>query len=253
MFASRPHPALSAPPPLEPVTTALFTDLDGTLAPLQPRPGMVGPDADRRRLLEGLLRRLDGRLAVISGRALADLDRILENRPMAVGAAHGLVRRDAAGRLYQMPAPPALGEARDAVRAFATADRRLLVEDKGLALALHYRRAPEAAEAALDLMRRLAAAYELVVQEGDMVVELRGSGPNKGDAVRAFMGESPFSGATPVFLGDDLTDEDGFAAAAALGGYGVVVGSRRPTLARYAVADIEAALTWLQSALEPAA
>ena len=91
---------------------------------------------------------------------------------------------------------------------------------------------------------------DLGLQQGDMVVELRAPGPDKGDAVRAFMTEAPFAGATPVFLGDDLTDEDGFIAATALGGYGVIVGARRPTAARYGLADVEAAADWLGRTLK---
>ena len=83
-----------------------------------------------------------------------------------------------------------------------------------------------------------------------MVVELKGPGPNKGDAVRAFMGEAPFAGHAPVFIGDDLTDEDGFEAVQALGGYGVIVGARRPTAARFAVEDVAAARAWLERAAE---
>jgi trehalose 6-phosphate phosphatase len=78
-----------------------------------------------------------------------------------------------------------------------------------------------------------------------MVVELRAPGPNKGEAVEAFMREPPFAGATPIFLGDDLTDEDGFRAARKLGGFGVIVGPRRPTQALFALADVADAQAWL--------
>ena len=86
-----------------------------------------------------------------------------------------------------------------------------------------------------------------------MVVEVRAPGPDKGAAIAAFMAEPPFAGHAPVFLGDDLTDEDGFRAAARLGGYGVVVGPRRPTAATYALAGVEAARAWLIAALEASA
>ena len=242
-------PDLDAPPPLDVRTAALFTDLDGTLARLQPAPGLVGPDAARRKLLEGLRQALDGRLAVVSGRGLADLDRILEGSAPALAAVHGLVRRDALGRTHQAPTPPGLADARASVEAFARADRKLSVEDKGPAVALHYRASPGAEEACQDLAHRLALSHDLRFQQGDMVVELRAAGPDKGDAVLDFMAEPPFVGAVPVFLGDDLTDEDGFAAASALGGYGVIVGARRPTAAKYALADVDAAADWLGRAV----
>jgi len=236
------------PPPALTDDVALFTDLDGTLAPLAERPGLVKPDAGRRRMLARLQRSLDGRLAVVSGRGLDDLDRILEHDVTAVSAAHGLVRRSADGVVRAAPRPAALDDARDALDAFVRADRGLLLEDKGPAIALHYRRSPAAAEACQDLVRRLALAGDLLVQQGDMVVELRAPGPDKGDALRAFMAEAPFAGFMPVFIGDDLTDEHGFDAAAALGGFGVVVGPRRPTAALYALADVAAALDWFDAA-----
>jgi trehalose 6-phosphate phosphatase len=244
------HPAhLPAPPRLDLPNTSLFTDLDGTLAPIEQRPTLVGPDAARRRLLDDVAEALGGRLGVISGRTLADLDRILERRIAPIAAVHGLVRRSADGRVFQMPPYPGLARARDPLTAFAEADPGLLLEDKVQALALHYRRSPSATEAVLDLARRLAETCGLTIQRGDMVVELRGPGPNKGDALRAFMIEPPFAGATPVFLGDDFTDEDAFTAAQNLGGWGVIVGPRRPTNAVYALDDVGAARAWLAGAL----
>lgn len=238
-------PALAPPPSLEGWTLALFADLDGTLAPIEETPDAVRPDPARRRLLEALETRLGGRLAVVSGRSLADLDVLLEGRVMAVAALHGLERRRADGELLRAADPQATRAALETVRDFAKADRRLLVEDKGLSVALHFRRAPEDAEACRELAHRLGAQHGLKVQAGDMVVELRAPGPDKGAAVEAFMREAPFAGATPVFLGDDLTDEDGFAAVRALGGVAIIVGERRPTKAQYALPDVAAAQAWL--------
>ena len=249
-FSTLKDDALPEPPVPRLARIALFADLDGTLAPIEATPGAVKPDASRRRLLDALARALAGRLAVVSGRALDDLDRVLEGRVRAVAAVHGLVRRTAAGRILATGDGPRVGEALKAFLAYAKADRRLLVENKGEAVALHYRAAPAAAEACRALARRLGAHLGLKVQEGDMVVELRTLGPDKGDAVTAFMAEAPFAGFLPVFLGDDLTDEHGFEAASALGGYGVIVGRRRPTAALYALADVGAAQTWLRRVLE---
>jgi len=241
---------LPPPPSLDLGRSAVFADLDGTLAPIEATPGGVSPDADRRRLLDALSRRLSGRLAVVSGRALDDLDRLLDGRVPAIGAVHGLVRRTAAG-VIEAPAPDiGADQARAAMLAFAKADAGLLVEDKGPAVALHYRRSPQAREACLELAQGLAARLGLVVQPGDMVVELRLPGPDKGDAVQAFMGEAPFKGFMPVYIGDDFTDESGFRAARANGGFGVIVGARRPTDAAYGLADVDAAKNWLAAAIE---
>ncbi|HEY0436027.1 MAG TPA: trehalose-phosphatase [Phenylobacterium sp.] len=239
---------LPAPKPLRLGETALFLDLDGTLAPIAARPQDVRPDPRRNGLLKRLCDQLDGRLAVVSGRTLADIDRILEGRVTAVAAVHGLVRRDPRGRVSETPPHPHLASAAAELRAFAARDPNLIVEEKGLSVALHFRLAPRYAAAARACAADLAAETGLVLQEGAMVEELRTPGPDKGASVRAFLAEPPFAGARPVFMGDDATDEAGFAAARALGGMGVLVGARRQTRAGCRLPGVEAALAWLEAA-----
>jgi len=239
---------LPPPPPTLPHPCALFLDLDGTLAPFQATPCAVGPEARRQALLSRLAADLDGRVAVVSGRDLQDIDRILAGGVTPVAAVHGLVRRDARGRVSALPAHDGLGQARETLKALSRCERGLLFEDKTLSVALHYRNVPEAAEAVVEASERLARVTGLVLQLGDMVAELRTPGCDKGQAVAAFLQEQPFAGTTPVFVGDDLTDEDGFAAATRLGGFGVLVGPPRPTLARYRLEDVESVLAWLEGA-----
>ena len=238
----------TSPAPLALARAALFLDLDGTLAPIAARPQDVVPDPRRTGILEKLMRGLDGRLAVVSGRTLCDIDRILEGRVPAVAAVHGLVRRDADGRITPTEPHPALPQAVAALRLFAAGHPGLLVEDKILSATLHYRGDPDHAQAARMEAERIAARTGLMLQPGDMVVELRTPGPTKGDSVEAFLAHAPFTGATPIFLGDDLTDEDGFAAAERLGGYGVLVGPKRVTAAHLRLDDVDAALAWLEAA-----
>lgn len=226
---------------------AVFADLDGTLASIEAVPSSVTPRQARTRLLLNLSQALDGRLAVISGRGLADVDRILEGSVMAVAAVHGLVRRSASGEVAAAGGAERVPEAVAAFRALAEADAGLLVEDKGASAALHYRGSPGAAKACADLADQLSRSLGLRVQPGDQVVELRAPGPDKGDAVRTFMSEPPFAGSTPLFIGDDLTDEAGFAAVRGLGGWGVIVGPRRPTAAQYALSNVDAAFAWLMA------
>jgi trehalose 6-phosphate phosphatase len=243
--------ALSRPPPLRLREAALFLDLDGTLAPIAARPQDVRPDPRRTSLLERLAGPLDGRLAVVSGRTLADVDRILEGCVTTVAAVHGLVRRGPDLKIFETPAHPDLPLAVGAFQAFATRDSGLIVEEKaGLSVALHFRLAAGCGAAARDCARAVAATTGLTQQDGDMVEELRTPGATKGDSVRAFMASPPFAGARPVFVGDDATDEDGFAAAQALDGIGICVGpSRHPTLARFRLDGVDAALAWLEAAL----
>ena len=240
---------LPAPKPLSLRDCALFLDLDGTLAPIAARPQDVHPDPRRTDVLERLAEALGGRLAVVTGRTLADADRILEGRVTAVAAVHGLVRRDPQGRLHEHPPHSRLHEAAEAFRAFAARDSGLIVEEKGLSVALHFRLAQRHADLARACARRLAAETGLTLQDGDMVEELRTPGPTKADSVMAFMAEPPFEGASPVFMGDDATDEDGFAAARALHGSGILIGPPRATGAKFRLPDVEHALAWLEAAL----
>jgi trehalose 6-phosphate phosphatase len=240
---------LPAPKPLRLQGTALFLDLDGTLAPIAARPQDVRPDPRRTQLMERLDEALEGRLAVVSGRTLADVDRILEGRVVAVAAVHGLVSRNADGRVTERAPHPKLGEAAERFRAFASRDSGLIVEEKGLSVALHFRLAQAHAEAARLCAEEVAADTGLALQHGDMVEELRTPGPTKGDSVERFLNVAPFAGARPVFVGDDATDEHGFEAVQARGGMGVLVGPPRPTHASYRILGVEEALAWLEAAL----
>ena len=242
------HSTLPAPDPLGPAE-ALFCDLDGTLAPIAPRPQDVSMGADRRALLRRMSERLHGRLAILSGRAIGDVDRILDQAIVPMAGVHGLEHRSADGRVRRAAPSPGLVAARAALRAHVERNPTLLLEDKGLSLALHFRGAPALAAECLRLAQRLARSNALAVQPGDMLVELRTPGADKGDALRAFMTEAPFAGATPVFVGDDLTDEDAFVAARALGGTGVLVGSSRPSAASRRLADVEAVFAWIEASL----
>jgi trehalose 6-phosphate phosphatase len=240
---------LSPPPPLETARCALFLDLDGTLAPIVERPQDVRPDPRRTFILRRLAERLDRRLAIVSGRTVAEIAAITEDAVAAVAGVHGLQRRTVLGEEIIAQPDPDLGEAASVLRALERAQPQLVVEEKGLSVALHYRALPAACEAVREAARRLEAATNLIMQEGDMVVELRTAGADKGQAVDAFMAEWPFQGARPIFVGDDLTDEDGFLAAEAAGGYGVLVGRPgRSSLARHRLPDVAAVLDWLEAA-----
>jgi trehalose 6-phosphate phosphatase len=237
------------PGPLELEGVALFLDLDGVLAPISARPDDVRPDAARTRLLKALRDGLGGRLAVISGRTIADLDRILDGSVSAIAGVHGLERRGDDGRVWRAEPSPALGGARTVFEGLAQAWPGVAVEEKGLSIGVHYRAAPAALAAVREAVERMTPTDDLVVQWGQMVAELRTPGPDKGDALAAFMVEPPFAGSRPVFVGDDLTDEHGFTAAAAAGGFGVLVGPPRPTAARMRLENVAAVFDWLNAAL----
>jgi trehalose 6-phosphate phosphatase len=199
---------------------ALFLDFDGTLVDIAPRPDAVHVPPCLPALLGRLARRLEGALAVVSGRALEDLDRMLPVAlPMA--AEHGAaLRRDPGGRIERpdLPRPP--GAWREAAAAFAASRPGVLLEEKPRGLVLHYRLAPDAgAEARARLLA--GAPQDFALLPAHMAWEVRPRAVSKATAVAALMAAPPFSGRVPVFIGDDATDEEGMAECRARGGFGL--------------------------------
>lgn len=237
-------------PPTRLQRAALFLDMDGVLAPLAATPDAVVPDARRTAVVRDLAGRLHGRVAIISGRTIAEIDRISGNASVSASGVHGLERRRADGLLERVDADPAVRDAVAAFQSFASTRPGMIVEDKAVSAGLHYRQARDEAMAVAALAQRLADETGLTLQAGNLVVELKTPGTDKGTALTAFMAEAPFIGAVPIMLGDDLTDEDGFRAAEAMGGFGVLVGPARKTVARYNLADVDAVLDWLDAVEE---
>ncbi|TAM47183.1 MAG: trehalose-phosphatase [Acidobacteria bacterium] len=224
---------------------AVFLDVDGTLLEFGERPAAVTIRPGLLTTLDVLRRRIP--LALISGRAISDLDRLFAPLRLPAAGQHGAERRSRGGRIHTANVPGAgLAGARRRLAAWARAYPRIALEDKGLSLAMHYRGAPELAaearRAAHDELARLGGDYVLGV--GQMVVEIRPKGWDKGRAVMEFMGEPPFAGRVPVVVGDDVTDEDGFAAANRLGGQSIKVGAGA-TVARWRLAGVTQVLAWL--------
>jgi len=226
---------------------AYFLDIDGTLIDFGDSPARTQLAARHRRLLQRLRRRTGGAVAIVSGRSIADIDRIFRTSAWPAAGQHGAERRDARGRHSRLSKfNPGLARVRAHLAAAVSRHPGLLLEDKGYSIALHYRRAPRLAAYAHRLVRAqlplLGASY--CVQRGKRLVELNPAGRDKGAAVLAFMRETPFLGRTPVFVGDDLTDEYGFETVNALGGVSVKVG-RGATAAVMRVRDVRSVWDWL--------
>lgn len=275
-----PRPSLVAEPPVggatETVTSpdpmerfagargwALFLDIDGTLLDLAPHPERVVVPADLPGRLRRLSRALDGALALVSGRPLAGIDRLFPRELDAVGT-HGAEWR--LNDRTEVLALPGVGDKGGDKGGDRGGDSGLLrggpaagplarlerlpgvwLEAKPRGLAIHYRQAPEWAETTRDLARALLVAlgpaYRL--QAGKEVLEILPAQASKGAGIRRLMALPPYRGRTPVFAGDDLTDEDGFAAVNALGGLSIRVGTGDGTQARYRLATPAALRDWL--------
>jgi trehalose 6-phosphate phosphatase len=230
-----------------PRDTALFLDVDGTLLHIADTPDAVTIERATLELLARIHRATGGGLALITGRRIGDIDRLFAPLALPVAGQHGFERRDAAGRVHRHAQPaPQLAASRARLAAFAHEHPGVLIEDKELTLAAHYRLAPQAESKLAALAADLAAESGgvLAVQRGKMVFELRPAGKDKGTAIAEFMGEAPFRGRTPVFVGDDLTDEYGFSIVNGRGGVSVKVGDG-PTEARLRVSDVDAVRAWL--------
>lgn len=225
-----------------PAEIALFLDVDGTLLHIADTPDAVTIGRATIELLARAHAATGGALALITGRSIADADRLFAPLALPVAGQHGFERRDAAGALHRHADTAAeLAELRPEIDAFAADRPGVVVEDKGLTLAVHYRLAPDAERALATLAERLVArpGSTLAIQRGKMVIELRPAGRDKGTAIAEFMGEPPFRGRTPVFLGDDVTDEFGFGVVNGLGGVTVKVGAG-PSEARLRLAGVDA-------------
>ena len=239
-------------PPVAESGWAYFLDLDGTLLDLAATPDAIRVDSALPALLSDLQRACAGAVALISGRSLADLDLRLGLPHLPKAGQHGLERRDAAGRVWRHASPPQAWQTIQA--ALAPLLRRhsgLLLEDKGLTLALHYRQAPALASHVHQLMRRLVAEIgeDLVVQTGKCLVEVKPAGVHKGTAISEYLAEPPFRDRRPVFIGDDKNDEHGFSVVNAHHGISIGVGLGS-TNARYRLPDVIAVRNWLASAAD---
>lgn len=226
---------------------ALFFDFDGTLADLAALPGAVQVDAQVPRLLAQLAAALDGAVAVVSGRPIAEIDQCLLPLKVPVAGVHGAERRGADG-ITRRIAVSALEESATLLDALCSRHPKLLMERKPGAIALHYRQAPELEDECIAAMTEaVRRADGMALMRGKMVVEMKPRRASKGMALQCFMEERPFRLRRPWFFGDDITDEGAFDLVQTLGGVAVKVGEGE-TLAAHRLPDPAAMRHWLGQA-----
>ena len=237
-------------PPAARCDWAYFFDVDGTLVDFADTPAGVRVSAQLRALLQELYQCAGGAVALMTGRPISEIDALFPSVRLPVAGQHGAERRDAEGRATRHEATQDLTPVRQRLAQAIFDKPGLLLEDKGLSLALHYRRIPGLAGFVHETMEALLAGLhgDYCLQQGKSVVELKPTGKDKGRAVLEFMAEPPFAGRTPTFVGDDATDEYGFARVNELGGYSIKVGPG-DTAARWRLDNVKAVETWLRSIL----
>ena len=234
-------------PPVPSLQWCLFLDVDGTLIELTDSPLDTVADAELKALLGQVAERLGGAIALISGRSIDYLDGLFSPLKLPAAGLHGVERRRASGTLQGASfTDTQLTAARASVNTLVQAHPGTSVEDKGRTLAVHYRMAPqhEAAlrQALVDIAKPLGTNYH--IQEGNKVLEIKPRGFTKATAIKAFMQEPPFSGRKPVFVGDDLTDQDGFRMVEDQGGVSIAVGDR--VHGQFRFETVSAVRRWLQ-------
>ncbi|MDU0338779.1 MULTISPECIES: trehalose-phosphatase [Bosea] len=232
--AAEPH----APPAVRTSSIALFLDFDGTLVEIAPSPEDVRLDRRVPGALDALRQRLDGALALVSGRPVAFLDAMTAPFRFDAAGLHGAQIR-LGGEEAPLAAPSeALHVATRAMVRFANANVGIIVEDKRQSVALHWRLAPALADEALELMERLAAEIgpSMRLQRGKAVAELVPATASKGGAIAWLMQQQAYAGRQPIFVGDDITDENGFAAVNDAGGLSIRIGEGQ-TCARHRLAS----------------
>lgn len=229
---------------------AMFLDFDGTLVGIAERPDLVRIPPELLKTLQHTHDQLAGALALITGRSISDLDQLLSPLRLPTAGVHGLEYRDNSGIIHSIPAISIPKHIRNRLITIATSDPGLILEDKGNSLAMHYRQSPTKESFIRHELEDIFSELgpDFVLQNGKMVLELRQAAATKGTAVEKFMSEPPFAGRRPVFIGDDITDEDAFRVVNEMQGYSVRVGDAcENSAARYTLPDVAAVHDWIVS------
>jgi trehalose 6-phosphate phosphatase len=227
---------------------ALFLDVDGTLLEFCNNPDDVYPGVELNLILKSLSSLLKGALALVTGRRVLEIDRIFHPLQLPVGGQHGLEHRDAEGNFKLVKNLKFPENIRSQIQCFGEIYPECAIEDKTLTMAIHYRRAPKLEEKVLKFVNKLIEGEKhFHAISGNMVIEIKPLGVDKGQSIALFMENEPFVDKLPIFIGDDVTDEDGFRYINANNGISIKVGTITSSLARYNLNNVNAVHDWLGS------
>jgi trehalose 6-phosphate phosphatase len=235
----------------DPSGYALFLDVDGTLLEIAPTPEDVTVPAELAALLGHIAKGLDGALAIITGRQLAEIDALLAPAKLAGAGVHGAELRLTPGGEITAVAATIPKELVDEITQLAQRWPGAIIEPKGPGLAIHYRQAPtlkpviEAELEAALARHRNGSGNDLVLSEGRKLFEVVPAGQSKGTALTALAALPQFRNRIPIMIGDDAGDEPAFAAAAQLGGIGLRVGGEHFGQAKVDLDGPQSVLAWL--------
>ena len=227
---------------------ALFLDVDGTLLEFCNNPDDVYPGVELNLILKSLSSLLKGALALVTGRRVLEIDRIFHPLQLPIGGQHGLEHRDAEGNFKLVKSLKFPENIRSQIQCFGEIYPECAIEDKSLTMAIHYRRAPKLEEKVLKFVNKLIEGEKhFHAISGNMVIEIKPLGVDKGQSIALFMENEPFVDKLPIFIGDDVTDEDGFRYINANNGISIKVGTITSSLARYNLNNVNAVHDWLGS------
>jgi trehalose 6-phosphate phosphatase len=237
---------------LLPKQHALFLDFDGTLADIAPHPSAVQVHDGMVRTLHNVYQLFGGALAIVSGRPIAEIDAYLDPLVLPAAGEHGAQWRSSSGDFFELndqAIAPILEPILQAAKQLAQTHSALLLEEKTAGFALHYRMAPALYNVCWQTLAPMVQhTPALALMRGKYVLEVVPSAVDKGTAIHSFLQTAPFAGRSPIFVGDDVTDEAGFAAVQGLGGHGIKVGAG-PSVALHRCPNPAALRAWLEQAV----
>ncbi|NLS02015.1 trehalose-phosphatase [Rhizobium sp. P32RR-XVIII] len=214
----------------DPLSWALFLDIDGTLLDIAQTPDAIAVPPSLPANLDALSNKLGGALALVTGRGLDFVDGAFSPFRFPIAGLHGAERRDPNGHVHKIETTADFERLKADLVAETAGWTGVLIEDKGAAVAAHYRLAPERHVELEPLMERALsrAGPNWTIQHGKMVIEIRPAAADKGHAMEAFLAQPAFAGRRPIAIGDDVTDEAMFRTANRIGGHSIRIGPLSP-------------------------